>query len=424
MPKVIGLSKVSKRLGFRLGDDVVRIGGYKAVDELDYLFYDNDCEFDVEVMRDGKPKTVRVRKKEGQSLGLEIDWQMKSAVCKNKCIFCFVDQLPEGMRGSLYVKDDDYRYSFISGSYITMTNVTDEDLDRIIRLRLSPLYISVHAFDDGVRQYMVKNPNTLKLKEQMRRLGKNGIKMHTQLVIVPGVNDGKTLEDSIRGLRQMEGVLSVAVVPVGLTEHRAALAALDAVNEENARETVKLVEALHAELDGFCWCSDEYYVKANIAVGESSYYGAFDQIENGVGMLAQFEENFNYSFEETKSANLGKRVDMVTGVSFAPMLRTYAKRLEEKLGIECRVHAVENDFFGHSVTVAGLVTAADIINQVERGADAYVIPDNMLREFSDTFLDSKTVSDVEKALGAPVVTVPHDGSNIVDIVRYVAENIK
>ena len=409
MPKIIGLSKTAKRLGFKVGDELKKIGGYDVVDELDYLFYDNEDKFEIELVRGGKLKTVKVRKK--GPLGLEVDWDMKPAVCKNHCIFCFVDQLPSGMRESLYIKDDDYRFSFISGSYVTMTNVTDADIDRIIRLRLSPLYISVHALDDDVRQFMLKNPNTRKLRDYMKKLGENGILMHTQLVVVPDINDGKVLEDSIRGLKEIKGVQTVAVVPVGLTEHRARLAELTPVDERNARETIALVEKLHTELDGFCWCSDEYYVKANIPVGEYAYYGAFDQIENGVGMLAEFDENFNYSLDEVESVNLDKRVDMITGTSFAPILKNYVPAIESKLGIRCNVNAVVNDFFGHSVTVAGLVTATDIINQVERGADAYVLPDNMLREFSDTFLDSKSVKEVEDALGAPIIVVPHSGND-------------
>lgn len=425
MPKITGLSKTAKRLGFKLGDELVGIGGYDVVDELDYLFYDNENEFDVNILRSGKPKTLRVRKKAGQSLGLEADWEMKPAVCKNHCIFCFVDQLPKGMRESLYIKDDDYRFSFISGSYITMTNVTDADIDRIIRLRLSPLYISVHALDDDVRQFIVKNPNTRKLRGYMEKLGENGILMHTQLVVVPGVNDGKVLEDSIRGLKKIKGVQTVAVVPVGLTEHRVELAELTPVDEQNARETVALVEKLHTELDGFCWCSDEYYVKANRPVGEYAYYGAFDQIENGVGMLAEFKENFCYGLDEVENVNLGKRVDMITGVSFAPVLKEYMPALESKLGIKCKVNGVVNDYFGHSVTVAGLVTAGDIIAQVERGADAYVLPDNMLREFTDTFLDNKSIKEVEDALGAPIIVVPHNGNDLAKcIIGHFAENAK
>lgn len=419
MPKIVGLSKIAKRMGFKIGDELLSIGGYGVVDELDYLFYDNEDSFEAEISRGGKIKTVKVHKK--QPLGLEIDWDMKPAVCKNHCIFCFVDQLPKGMRDSLYVKDDDYRFSFISGSYVTLTNVTDEDIDRIIRLRLSPLYISVHALDDDVRQFMVKNPNTRKLRGYMERLGNNGITMHTQLVVVPGINDGKVLEDSIRGLKRIEGVETVAVVPVGLTEHRAKLANLTPVDEGNARETIALVEKLHTELNGFCWCSDEYYVKAGMPIRVYSYYGAFDQIENGVGLLAEFDENFKYSLEETKTVNLNKRINMITGTSFAPLLEKYMPALGDKLGIDCKVSAVKNDFFGHTVTVAGLVTATDIINQVERGADAYVIPDNMLREFTDTFLDNRSLKEVEAALGAPIIVVPHSGNDFAGcIVRHFA----
>lgn len=419
MPRITGLSKTAKKLGFKVGDELCKMGGYDVVDELDYIFYDNEDRFDVEVLRDGKIKRVRVRKK--GPLGLEADWNMKPAICRNHCIFCFVDQLPGGMRDSLYVKDDDYRFSFISGSYVTMTNVTDADIDRIIRLRLSPLYISVHALDDGIREKLLKNPNTRRLRDYMKRLGENGILMHTQLVIVPGVNDGRVLEESIRGLKEIKGVQTVAVVPVGLTEHRARLAELRAVAAGNARETVALVESLNEELGGFCWCSDEYYVKANMPVKDYAYYGAFDQIENGVGMLAEFDESFKYSLDEVGEASLGKRVDMITGVSFAPILKGYMPALEEKLGISCNVNAVVNDFFGRSVTVAGLVTAADIIRQVARGADAYVLPDNMLREFSDIFLDGGSVKEVEEALGAPIIVVPHSGA---DFAGRIAEHFK
>ena len=413
MPKITKLNEIAKRQGFKLGDDVLRIGGYKMVDELDYLYYDNEKKFSVDILRDGKEHTIKVHKKDGQSLGLEFAIDMNPVVCKNKCIFCFVDQLPKNMRPSLYVKDDDYRYSFMCGSYVTMTNVTEEEIERVIRLKLSPLYISVHAWDDDIRTYILKNPNTRKLPDQMRRLGANGIKMHTQLVVVPDVNDGKVLEDSIRGLHTVEGVETVAVVPVGMTGHREQLAKLKAVDEQNARDTIKLVEGLNEEFGGnFCWCSDEYYVKANVKVPDGSYYGAFDQIENGVGLIADWIDNFEYSLQEAGDMNLGKRIDMVTGVSFAPMLKEYSKKLAQKLDLQVEVHAIINNFFGTSVTVEGLVTAGDMIEQLQGvKTDAFVIPDNMLREFTDTFLDNKTVKEVEDALGAPFIVVSHSGSD-------------
>lgn len=424
MPKITAIGEVARKNGFKIGDEVISIGGYEMQDELDYLFYDNENKFSVDILRNGKPRRINVKKKEGQSLELEFDVEMKPKVCKNHCIFCFVDQLPKGMRCSLYVKDDDYRFSFLCGSYVTMTNVTDEDIDRIIRLKLSPMYISVHAWDDDVRVYMLKNPNTRKLRSQMRKLGENGIKMHTQLVVVPGINDGKVLEDSITGLHEVKGVETVAVVPVGLTGHRDKLQSLATVDEKNARETIELVEKLHVKYNGFCWCSDEYYVKANLPVRESVYYGSFDQIENGVGLLADFDDNLEYSLCETEQRSLNKQVDMITGISFAPILRERIKAVEKKLGIKCEVHAVVNNYFGHSVTVAGLLTAGDIIEQVKGSkADAFVIPDNMLREFTDTFLDNKTVKDVEDALGAPIIVTSHNGSNLVSkIIEFFADD--
>ena len=253
----------------------------------------------------------------------------------------------------------------------------------------------------------------------MRRLGEAGIKMHTQLVVVPDVNDGKVLEDSIRGLHEVEGVETVAVVPVGMTGHRDNLPNLKSVDEQNAKDTIALVERLHREYGGFCWCSDEYYVKAKLPTPSSTYYGAFDQIENGVGLLADFDDNFEYNMSETEDCNLGKKVEFITGVSFAPYLEKYAKRLEEKLGIECKVHAIINNFFGTSVTVAGLVTAGDITAQLKDNPvpDAYVIPDNMLREFTDTFLDNVRVEELSERLKAPIIVTAHSGSDIVSKIK-------
>ena len=245
MPKITSISKFAKRKGFKIGDDIVKIGGYPCVDILDVLYFDNEKNFDVTVYRDGKIKTLKIRKKETHQLGVELE-EMDTIRCKNKCVFCFVDQLPKGLRDTLYVKDDDYRLSFISGCYVTMTNVGEEELERIIRLKLSPMYISVHAFDDEKRLALVKNPKTKNLINVMRRLGENGIKMHTQLVIVPGMNDGATLIESIEGLHGVEGVESVAVVPVGLTGHRQNLANIRPVSKSTLSGSIKNLEAISA----------------------------------------------------------------------------------------------------------------------------------------------------------------------------------
>ena len=414
MAIVRSLGKAARRAGMRAGDDLVSLGGIPVRDILDCLYFDGEEKFDAEVVRGGKRRVLHVRKSADEPLGIELEEEMRPMRCRNKCVFCFVDQLPKGMRESLYVKDDDYRYSFISGSYVTLTNLSDDDIDRIIRLGLSPIYISVHAFTDEVRRRLVTNPGTDTLIARMRKLGAAGIKMHTQLVIVPGLNDGEELTKSIRGLHGVEGVATVAVVPVGLTGHREGLAPLRPATREESAATVKQVETLNAELGGFCWCSDEYYVKAGMPPREYPYYGDFEQIENGVGLFAEFYDNVDYELFSLPDMRLNKKIALITGVDFAPYLREKMKEVDAKIGISSTVFGIINRFFGETITVAGLVTAGDITAQADcSGMDAAVIPDNMLKEFGDVFLDNVTTDEVSRALGVPLIVVSHNGSDLV-----------
>jgi putative radical SAM enzyme (TIGR03279 family) len=415
MSKIINLSPLAEKFGFRLGDDVIEMGGHPFCDVLDFLYFDNEKKFDAVVLRDGKSKKIKVRKKDGETLGLEFE-EMEVIRCKNKCVFCFVDQLPKGLRDTLYVKDDDYRLSFISGCYVTMTNVKEEDVERIIRLKLSPLYISVHAFDDDKRVELVKNPNTRNLINLMRRLGENGIEMHTQLVIVPEMNDGATLIESIDGLHSVKGVQTVAVVPVGITGHRNGLTNIRPVTKEEANETIDHVEWLNQKYGGdFCWCSDEYYLKAERELPDFTFYGNFDQIENGVGLVADFVDNLDYALGEVEDKHFEGKVTMITGTSFAPVLNKEKTKIESKLGLNVSVKGILNTFFGESVTVAGLVTGGDILAQAkDDDTDVYVIPDNMLREFTTTFLDDTTVDELVQKLEKPVLVVAHNGTDVVN----------
>ena len=414
MPKILNIAPLAKKLGLNVGDEVVEIGGYPCQDILDVLYFDNEKKFDVVVNRDGKLKKIKVHKKEGQSLGIEFE-EMEVIRCKNKCVFCFVDQLPKGLRDTLYVKDDDYRLSFISGCYVTMTNVTEAEIERIIRLKLSPLYISVHAFNDDKRVELVKNPNTRNLINVMRRLGENGIEMHTQLVIVPELNDGATLIESIEGLHSVEGVRTVAVVPVGITGHRDGLSKIRPVTKDEAVETIEHVEWLNSKFGGeFCWCSDEYYLKAERKMPDFTFYGNFDQIENGVGLVADFQDNLDFALSESEDKCFCGSATLITGKSFEPILNEEKKKIETKLGLNLSVKGISNSFFGESVTVAGLVVGRDILSQaVEDDTDVYVIPDNMLREFTTTFLDDTTVNELELKLGKPVLVVAHNGGDVV-----------
>ena len=272
----------------------------------------------------------------------------------------------------------------------------------------------MHAFTDEVRVRLVTNPGASRLIERMRHLGANGIKMHTQLVIVPGINDGEELEKSIRGLHGVEGVETVAVVPVGLTAHREGLAPIRIATKEESAWTVAAVEKLNEEFGGFCWCSDEYYVKAGLAPREYAYYGDFEQIENGVGLFAEFYDNVDYELSSLPEMKLGARIALITGVDFAPFLREKMKEVDAHIGTSSTVFGIVNHFFGETITVAGLVTAGDVIAQADcAGMDAAVIPDNMLKEFGDVFLDNVTLGDVERALGVPVIVVSHNGSDLV-----------
>lgn len=412
MAKIVALAKEGKKQGFKIGDELVSFDGYPFCDILDCLFYDSKEKFSVVVKRNGKEKTVKVKKRADVPLGIEIDKELSPVRCKNKCKFCFVDQLPKGMRDALYVKDDDYRFSFISGSYVTMTNVTDEDIERILRLKLSPLYISVHAMNDEIRKDLVRNPNTLKLRQILKTLSDGGIKMHTQLVVVPDVNDGDVMLDSIDRLHEIEGVLSVAIVPVGLTTHRSGLDNLKPFDKEEAAKTIDLVEERYNRYGGFCFAADEMYIKAEREIPSYEFYQDFPQIENGVGLVREFLESVEYSLDETPDMKVGKRVCMLTGVSFEPVLKNVAKIVADKLGLEITVKAVENNFFGKTVTVSGLVTAGDILAQAPRGYDAYTVPSNMLKEFSTLFLDNVSLDEVEKALGK-VIVVNETGGDLI-----------
>lgn len=412
MAKIVALAKEGKKQGFKIGDELVSFDGYPFCDILDCLFYDSKEKFSVVVKRNGKEKTIKVKKKADVPLGIEIDKELSPVRCKNKCKFCFVDQLPKGMRDALYVKDDDYRFSFISGSYVTMTNVTEKDIERILRLKLSPLYISVHAMNDEIRKDLVRNPNTLKLRQILKTLSDGGIKMHTQLVVVPDVNDGDVMLDSIDRLHEIEGVLSVAIVPVGLTTHRSGLDNLKPFDKEEAAKTLDLVEERYNRYGGFCFAADEMYIKAEREIPSYEFYQDFPQIENGVGLVREFLESVEYSLDETPDMKVGKRVCMLTGVSFEPVLKNVAKIVADKLGLEITVKAIENNFFGKTVTVSGLVTAGDILAQAPKGYDAYTVPSNMLKEFSTLFLDNVSLDEVEKALGK-VIVVNETGGDLI-----------
>lgn len=420
MAKIIAVQKggIGEELGLEIGDELLGFNGEQIVDVLDYAYYDSQEEFTVNLRtKQGEKVDIDIEKSEDESLGLELDEsvQLEPMRCKNKCLFCFVDQLPKGMRETLYVKDDDYRLSFVSGNYVTLSNIGQTELDRIAKLKLSPLYISVHAFDRAIKTKLVSNPESAKVFDKMDFLAKNGITMHTQIVLCKNINDKDVLQKTLEELyKRYPAVKSVAVIPVGLTGHRQKLYPLESFNEEDSRKVVAQVEAFNKKAGGeFCWCSDEFYIKAGMQLPSYDSYGDFDQIENGVGLCAEFEEEFLSALDEVEGSEARLNIASVTGQSFKDILKSLCEKLKDKYpNINLRVKDIYNDFFGRSITVAGLITAGDIIKQFKDAPEYTIIPSNMLREFTDTFLDGITVSELEKSLGTHIL-VSHGGEDYV-----------
>ena len=404
----------------RPGDVLLSIDGNPIQDVLDYKFHSYDQRLLIEV-RDpvGKTKRVVVRKGEGEDPGLEFETYLmdKARSCANRCVFCFVDQLPPGMRETLYFKDDDARLSFLMGNYITLTNLSEREIQRIIDLRISPINISVHATNPELRCQLLGNRNAGRGLTAMRRFAEAGITMNCQIVCCPGLNDGDELMRSMQDLRDMApGVNSVSIVPVGLTRYREGLPLLTPFDGESALATVRQVE----EYGEICYkklgtrlffCSDELYLKAGLPIPEDDYYEDYPQLENGVGMLRLLITEFQDALPDLQTAD-GQPFSIATGVSAAPFLEKLVYAAHEKCDtIDGRVYPIVNDFFGHTIDVAGLVTGGDILRQLagkELGS-RLLIPLTMLRHGEGVFLDGVTVGEITEKLGVPVIPIGQDG---------------
>lgn len=407
------------------GDCLVSINGNPITDVLDYMYYAYDARLTVELCTEnGEHKTVVIRKREGEDLGLDFeDYLMDCPMeCTNNCVFCFVDQMPPGMRKSLYFKDDDARMSFLTGSYITLTNLTDRELQRICDLKISPVNVSVHTTDPKLRADMMGNLAAGEIMERIRKLGDAGITMNCQVVCCPGYNDGARLLDTIHDLAACyPHVASVAVVPVGLTKYRSGLAPLKAFDRDGAGDTIDLVEHFAAQCRAYygsriVYCSDEFYIMAGRPLPEDEYYEDYAQLDNGVGMLRLLKTEFDAALMlVTPEEGDGTPFSIATGTAAGPYIQKLLMTAMEKCGnIKGKVFAIENDFFGHAINVAGLVTGQDLIAQL-KGQDLgkrLLIPQNMLRHGETVFLDDLTVADVERELGVTVVQVPQDGAEL------------
>ncbi|MBQ2839905.1 MAG: DUF512 domain-containing protein [Oscillospiraceae bacterium] len=408
------------RAGIVAGDELISINGHKICDVLDYKFYSYDRRLKIELAR----KKIKIKKDEGEDLGLVFETYLmdKAKHCANKCVFCFVDQMPKGMRETLYFKDDDARMSFLLGNYITLTNLSEEDIDRMIRMHISPVNVSVHATDPEIRRRMLRNPRAGECMNIMRSFCDAGISLNCQIVVCPGINDGEVLSQSISDMLSLgEKIESIAVVPVGITKYRENLYPLKPMDKEAAIETIRIVDELgeKAKLsrgERVVYAADELYIKAGLSLPDNRYYDGYPQLGNGVGLMTLLHEEFSDALEYTDIPDNIDGFTVATGVAAAPFIRKLIDELKEKChNIDsAEVYAVRNEFFGDTIDVAGLVTGKDLIRTLREKplAKRLLIPDVMLRQGETVFLDDISIADVERELNVQVVPVENDGEKL------------
>ena len=404
------------RARIKAGDTLLSINGREIGDVLDYRFFIPDQKLKVTVKTvKGKERTARVRKEAYQELGLEFDTYLmdKQRSCRNNCVFCFIDQLPDGMRESLYFKDDDSRLSFLFGNYITLTNLTDHDVQRIIEMHISPINVSVHTTNPALRCKMMNNRFAGDCLRHLHRFAEAGLAINCQLVLVPGYNDGEELLRSMKDLAALApAVRSVAAVPVGLTKHREGLPELRGFTAEESGQVIRMMTEMGDKMleqhgSRIFYPSDEWYIKAGLPIPTDDFYEDYPQLENGVGMLALLKEQFSTALDEVEGEPNTARTVIASGVDAAPYLKALVGMAKQKWpSLQVRVVPIRNDFFGESITVSGLVTGGDLIKQLGGlPMERLILPANMLRQEGDLFLDDVSVEDVKTALNTAVIFV-------------------
>ena len=411
------------RAGIEPGDVLLTLNGHEIADVLDYRFYLTEKRVTVAVRRGEETLEFTIDKDEYDDIGLEFGTPLmdKKHRCENKCIFCFIDQNPKGMRESIYFKDDDSRLSFLHGNYITLTNLRDADIDRIIAMHMSPVNISVHTTEPELRRMMMVNRRAGEVLSYMRRLADGGIKLRGQVVLCRGVNDGSHLDQTMRDLFDLYPAMdSVSIVPAGLTAHREGLYELEDFTPEECAAVIAQVTAFADRCEAECgervfYVADEMYVKSGVPLPEYDKWGDFAQIENGVGMLASFDHELGVALAmlTDEDRKVRREVSVATGeAAYAFMCGEVRRVCDAVPGLTARVYCVKNRFFGGHVTVTGLLTATDIADQLrgEELGEELILSSNTLRAEGDMFLDSKTPDELSEELGVPLRFTDADGA--------------
>ncbi len=409
------------KAGLQAGDILLSINSYPLHDVIDFMFTKDSDELEIKFMRKTAKNSVLIPMENEADLGIIVK-PFKVKICKNNCVFCFVKQLPRGLRKSLYIKDEDYRLSFLYGNYMTLSNITQEDRKRIVEQTLSPLYISVHSTNKSLRNKMLGNPKAQDIMKELKFFSDKKIRMHIQIVLCPGLNDCKELRNTIRDVYKFYPyVSSIAVVPVGLTRHRKQQ--LQPVTKDDALAAIAIVESFqkrfkkkHGEL--IVYCSDEMYIKAEKTFPPLKEYGGLSQIENGVGMAPLFISQAK-KIRIPKTLSGKKNFLTFTGISFFPYLTKFINRITEQENVNITVIPIENEFFGKSVTVTGLLTGRDIIKSLHDNTASYdilIVPDVVLKEGDNVFLDDVSLRDIEEATGLKAAVTDGTPQGLIDTI--------
>lgn len=423
--KYIEPDSLAEQAGLEVGDRLLKINDNDFHDILEYRYLMSEYEVTIEVEKKDGTIEVITMENDYEDIGIEFGEGLidEAQSCHNKCIFCFIDQLPKGMRETVYFKDDDTRLSFLQGNYVTLTNMSDEEIDRLIKMHVSPINVSVHTTNPELRCKMLNNRFAGKCYDIMKKFAENKIYMNCQIVLCPKINDGAELDRSIQDMAALYPyVNSISAVPVGLTRYREGLYNLEPFTKQTSIEVINQVEAWQKKLlseigTRLIYLSDEFYINADLPVPEAECYEGFPQIENGVGLVSSMREEFDSAIGLVQRKKYNREITLVTGELAYEFINSLAMRLAAVAeGLKINVYPIKNNFFGGGVNVSGLVTGGDIIEQL-KGKQIYknlLIPHSMLRDEDEIFLDDVTVGDVEKALDVKIEAVINDGYEFIE----------
>lgn len=414
-------NSIAEELGIEVGDILVDINEQPVKDVFDYRYLIQDEYIEVGIRKpDGDEWLLEIDKEEYEDLGIVFETGLmdRAKSCSNKCIFCFIDQLPKGMRESLYFKDDDSRLSFLQGNYVTLTNMKQEDIDRVIFYHLSPINVSVHTTDMELRKFMLKNPNSVKLMDYLKQLNDNHIEMNFQIVLCKSINDGKYLDKSIEDLSKfLPMARSMSIVPFGKSAYREGLADIELYTKEDCRKIIEQVSVWQKKIYNqygtrFCFLSDEFYIMAEEPLPDEEFYEGYPQLENGVGMITSLSVEFYNAIDNTKADNIFRNISIATGRLSYEFISKFSREIMNKfVNTKIRVFPIENDFFGRTITVSGLMTGSDIISQLKGKdlGDYLFLPENCVRVEGNLLLDDVSIPDIENELNVEIKIAACDG---------------